>query len=957
MSDAPLSPGTRVGRFILRSQLGEGGMGVVYAAHDPQLDRAVAVKVLRGRVGGGQPLRLLREAQALARLAHPNVVGVHDVGVHEDRIFLAMELVEGTTLDVELAARPRSWRALLALFVQAGRGLAAVHDKGLIHRDVKPSNIFVDGEGRARIGDFGLARLDPTFEPGPVSVQASASRADPGAVTIDAPGDLQTPAPPSALRSDATVPSGTSALLGTPLTRDGAVVGTPGYMAPEQLAGGTVTRQADQYAFCVTLWQALWGEHPFPDGEGPRRPAPRRRNGVPASVESALARGLASDPAARWPSMVELLEALERATARRRRAVLASAALGIGMAAAAGGVVVANSVHAQPACERAADRIAGLWTPTARDGIRQAFAATDLPFAADTATRSIELLQAWTGRWAELRVDTCRATHDRGEQSAALLDRRVACQDGQLAAFDALLTRLGHADAKVVQRALDAVALLPGPDICAAAGLAGATPVPTDPRVGEIERELGAARAGRDLKAADAGPHAEQAVTLARALGDPGLRARALTMHAMVTSSQDPAGARKELEEAQSDAATARDPGAEADAMLAMLTIVTEAADADRIEALLPVARAAVTRAGAPRTLGIRLVEAEEAAFVALGQLEEAQQACDQLIGLARGAQASATRSQCACVIPLRARSIGAAVKGCEQHLADERAWAGSEHPRVVRAATRLVIALNRAGRSREAIVLARENLARAERIFGAVSTDVARELQNTSTVQDALGEIAASRTSLERALSIYQQLGAPPDFGRVGILCELADRASTLEDQAAAIRYADECLALAEKVLGPDNRELPNILVRHAESIMEEPAQRARALVSFQRAVALAEKSSGPNSGVLSASLSAEANFLYKTGRAAMAVPLAERAAAIVDQMDGVDPMEVAARHELFGNVLVAAGKHRQARKPLERARAIYAAAGEPELLRQVEQALARTGSLTGDPTSRNSR
>ena len=213
--------GDRVDRYVIEARLGAGGMGVVYAAHDPELGRKVAIKLVRA---GADDERLRREAQALARLAHPNVVAVHDVGTCDGQVFIAMALVEGQNLRRWLAT-PRPVDAILRHLVAAGRGLAAAHAAGLIHRDLKPDNIFVSATGETLVGDFGLAR------------DAAAPAADDAPLT----------APP---------------LASPDLTLTGTVLGTPAYMAPEQ-ATGAATRASDQFSFCVTAWEALHGARPF----------------------------------------------------------------------------------------------------------------------------------------------------------------------------------------------------------------------------------------------------------------------------------------------------------------------------------------------------------------------------------------------------------------------------------------------------------------------------------------------------------------------------------------------------------------------------------------------------------------------------------------------------------------------------------------------------------------------
>jgi serine/threonine protein kinase len=282
-------PIEQIGRFKVTHKLGEGGMGVVYAAHDAELDRNVAIKLLRsdsGDTSSGR-VRLLREARAMAKLSHPNVITIYDVGALDQHVFIAMELVHGTSLRSWLKQRPRTWRGALECFVEAGRGLAAAHSAGLIHRDFKPDNVLVGDDGRVRVLDFGLAR---------------ASDGEPDDVTPD--GESFSPAE----------------AVGR-LTLTGAVIGTPGYMAPEQWRGGDVDHRTDQFAFCIALWEAVFGQRPF-GGSGAtaiaarvmagdiRRP-PEDRN-VPAWLVRVLRRGLSVDPAQRYRSMDALLAVLSR---------------------------------------------------------------------------------------------------------------------------------------------------------------------------------------------------------------------------------------------------------------------------------------------------------------------------------------------------------------------------------------------------------------------------------------------------------------------------------------------------------------------------------------------------------------------------------------------------------------------------------------------------------------------
>jgi serine/threonine protein kinase len=292
-------PGDVVGRYVVLSRLGAGAMGVVLAAYDPELDRKIALKLLKPRASGDRATaqsRLQREAQALAKLSHPSVVGVHDVGVHESRVFLAMEFIEGRTLGQWLEAGGRSWQEIVEVFAAAGRGLEAAHAQGLIHRDFKPENVMVGADGRVRVMDFGLARADTD--------------------------DVESSLPPDA--EDDTGIS-TASALSTRLTRTGAVMGTPAYMAPEQFQRRELDARTDQFAYCVALYEALYRTRPF-EGKTLGRlvlavtegsvVTPPRNTDVPGWLAELVMRGLRPGPEDRFADMTELLAAFGRGEER-----------------------------------------------------------------------------------------------------------------------------------------------------------------------------------------------------------------------------------------------------------------------------------------------------------------------------------------------------------------------------------------------------------------------------------------------------------------------------------------------------------------------------------------------------------------------------------------------------------------------------------------------------------------
>ena len=301
-----LSIGDRVGRYLVLSSLGAGGMGVVFSAYDPQLDRKVALKLLRGNLGANAKearTRLKREAQAIAQLNHPNVVGVYDVGENNGDVYIAMEFIEGDTLTTWLKRWPRTWREILEVFQQAARGLMAAHSVGLLHRDFKPDNVLVGGDGRVRVTDFGLARslfLDDSAR-GPVDPKP---RPDGSPLQVD-------------------------------ITATGTVLGTPRYMPPEQLTGPTIDARADQFSFCVALYEALYSTHPLPGATSvsmlehdEKALPPPEGTKVPAFIGRAVMRGLEKERSKRFPTLATLMQELTPPPQRSPIKFVAVAAVG-----------------------------------------------------------------------------------------------------------------------------------------------------------------------------------------------------------------------------------------------------------------------------------------------------------------------------------------------------------------------------------------------------------------------------------------------------------------------------------------------------------------------------------------------------------------------------------------------------------------------------------------------------
>jgi tetratricopeptide (TPR) repeat protein len=491
--------GEAVGRYLILEKVGEGGMGVVYAAWDPELSRRIAVKVLRpdkqsseGAARGHA--RLLREAQAMAKVSHPNVIAIYDVGALEDRVFMAMEFVDGPTLKKWVKEKPRSWREVLDAFIAAGRGLAGAHAAGLVHRDFKPENVLVGRDERVQVTDFGLARLANPEELG------------------------EEPALPE--QAAAALPSDSAQALAQ-VTQAGQVMGTPMYMAPEQRRGEAPDARSDQFSFCVALYWALYQEWPFErqrnslkgaypspgtppsskhtDGRSAKSGSTRQvdpvtgafipppSTKVPGFVRRALMRGLSPKAEDRFASMDALLAQLAYRP-RIARQTLAAAALVL--CVGAGAYTYESSRRQAQLCTGAEQKLAGIWDGAIRQDVTRALTATGQPQAAAVATRVSALLEGYTQGWVAMHTEACQATRLRGEQTEHLLSLRTVCLERRLKDVKALTRLLTSADGQLVGKAAEAVGQLPDLQACAdVSALSAVEPPPASPQAkAEIER-------------------------------------------------------------------------------------------------------------------------------------------------------------------------------------------------------------------------------------------------------------------------------------------------------------------------------------------------------------------------------------------------------------------------------------------------------------------------------------
>ncbi|MCR9164260.1 MAG: protein kinase domain-containing protein [Nannocystaceae bacterium] len=433
-----LQPGSAIGRYRTLECVGIGGMGVVYAAYDPQLDRRVALKLLIDGEGSNSErkrARLLREAQAMAKLTHPNVITVHDVGVWQGQVFVAMEFVEGGTLKSWMRDAERSWPEVRQIMTAAGRGLAAAHAAGLVHRDFKPDNVLIGTDGRVVVTDFGLARWEDAATG---SGQQFASSGADGTLSLDDQDVLSAE---------------------VSLTRTGALVGTPAYMAPELYRHEVADAATDQYAFCVALYEAIYGRRPisgrtlaelaaaissvehieFPSGVS-----------VPRHVRGVIRRGLSRSRSDRYPTMAALLAALERRGVRRWKLAVFIA---VPLAAVGLGAWVSRLDSAgDDACRDAGGPIEAVWTPERRASMDRAFSRSASPLASQASIVLLESVDAYTQEWASTAQATCEVQEAGGRSAFVGLSQR--CLAHSRVALDVALQGFEEVDDADISRSM-----------------------------------------------------------------------------------------------------------------------------------------------------------------------------------------------------------------------------------------------------------------------------------------------------------------------------------------------------------------------------------------------------------------------------------------------------------------------------------------------------------------------
>jgi tetratricopeptide (TPR) repeat protein len=788
-------PAHRIGRYVVIDKIGQGGMGVVYSAYDDALDRAVAIKLIHPQRGGAEDQeRLVREARTLARLQHPNVVAVHDAQTVGELVYVAMELVQGSDLRAWRAARPRSVAENLEVFIQAGRGLAAAHAAGIVHRDFKPANVLVGADGRVRVADFGLA--------------------------VGVTGDT---APPSVHGS-----------------------GTPAYMAPEQHRGEPTTPLSDQFSFCVSLFEALCDKTPYPVDalrDGTAR-APELGK-LPAWLRAPLARGLALAPADRFPSMDGLLRALARDPATRRRRWLAIGAAAVVTAGAVGGAVAMRRASVAPGC--AGGELVGIWDGAQRERMRAAFAATGLPVAEVSWLGAVASLDRYASRLAAARAGACAA-------GARPDERRMACLDQRRQLLAATVSVLVAADADIVDKAVQAAQALPQIDACAdVASLLAQAPPPDDPAMREQVRGL-----RERLAKAKALADAEKYPPALALVADVDKDARSLAYSPVVAEAAllrgfilTITGEAEHGEDAYYEAIFAGDLGQHREVVAtAWIDLIWAVGgmrrQPDAISRISRFADVALQKLGDPPELRGRYwgalagVAAHQRHFDEMEQLDRRALAFyERALGPDNPASLE-IRSNLARIAEGHGR-FAEALAAYQELLPAFAAANGPEHPDTIRMEMALGSALDDLGRGEEAVAVYRHALAVREKVLGREHADVGTAASRLAAALTRLGRHDEALALDERALAIKEKAYGP-DHPSVAIsVAQMGDEHVAHGDLAGARRFLERALEIREKRVATAPGDVANSLERLARLEIRE-GRLADAEAHAVRAVGLRE-------------------------------------------------------------------------------------------------------------------
>ncbi|MEM9463258.1 MAG: tetratricopeptide repeat protein [Myxococcota bacterium] len=917
--ESTFEPGQSIDRYMVIEEIGAGAMGAVLKAYDAELDRAVAIKLLHAEVDEEDTARLRREAQALARLSHPNVVQVYDVGEIDGKTFVAMELVKGQTLRewMEKPDQPRAWRECVDVYLQAGAGLAAAHEAGLIHRDFKPDNAIIDTKGKVRVLDFGMARRTRR--------------------TTDAQPEYQSDRPADLAANDLA--------LETSLTNPGTIMGTPLYMPLEQWRGEDAGPHSDQFSFCVALYEALYGERPFGGktiyeledtlAEGRVPPPDPKGPVVPSRVRNVVLRGLSSDRSQRWHSMDDLLAELRRLAAPRGRRYIARA-LTVGLAAIAGSTGFLGYLEMKDRCTGALAQMDGIWDDDRRQTVEAAILGTEVSYAPGTWTRVEQQLDDYANAWMDKHTEVCEATSVRGEQSEEAMRLRMRCLSKRRTSLRASVAELANINPKTVENAVKLASSLPKLPICDDLNRLEQQdqlmPPPEDPSVAtevkQVREHLAAieamGKAGRYAKGLE---QVESVMQWAKELGYPPLLANAQYWRGNLRNDNGQyVEAEQDLRRAYTRAVEHRHDDVALDTAQRLTFVVgVQLARHDEGQqwgemVSLPLAqrsKESLELAESLNTLGN--VSSRH------GKYEEAKRYYRKAVRLRQEAF-GADHPDVATILDNLGVVLKSQGKYEEAKAYHQRALAirekalGPDHPNVAYSLNNLGDALDSQGKYKEARVHHQRALRIRERVLGVNHPLVADSLNNLGIAYSNEGEYEEAKSRHKRALEIREE---SLSVDHPDVAMSLDNLGTVYLDQGkyeAAKAHYERALKIREKTLGVDHPNVADSL-NNLGITYSSQGEYEEAKGCHKRALKIREKALGPDHPDVAMSLNNLGTACLNQGKCKAAKAHYERALRIREKALGIGHPKVASTLNNLGIVCSSEGEYEEANAHQERA------------------------------------
>ncbi len=815
-----MSPAAPNARYVVERLIGAGGMGSVYAAYDPELDRRIALKFLHEDVIAPDGMDLLTEARTLARLAHPNVVAVYDVGVLGNKVVMAMEYVDGESVAVWLRAEPRGWREILDAFRQAGAGMCAAHAAAIVHGDFKPENLLRGRDGRVRLTDFGIARRADA--PTRAGLCGTPSDAAAGGIATEDAAELQS----RAARF---------------------VAGTPAYMAPEA-ERGVATALSDQFSFCVALCEALYGTRP---GPGPGSLPARDATGalIPAHIRRALVRGLARTPNARHPTLQDLLGSLSRGVRRPRRIAIAAACVTIGL-----GVSVTWQVAAarKPSSETSCDAtLADVWNDDRRAMVRAVFDASHLLWS-DASRSTIEArFDAFAANWSSASRAVCRATHAPHQPAADETSQRERCLHGARAELRELVSALETAGVSELEHAVDAAGILADPRRCSAAAVTS----------------LGGWVDGRALAASTSAVEQMARVRVLRKLGRQRDALRLAQRTRDEAIARDDRGVVPQAHLLVAKITYEAEGAAQGHELFRATLLASEAVRDDRsaLEALLGLAGTSFDLTS-DATESNRWLDHAAAVLQRVGTDDD-----DVVAHLAwrRG------------IVAYRQKDPETALRHFEDARAAFARRHGESSMEVGYLTSEMALVVAQLDRLGEAIELHERSVAISEAVLGAEHPDVGIQLQNLALTLHNAGEVETALATLRRGRTLVERSFVPNSPRVAGFLVHETAMLLALERATEALPLIGRALEIYASVYGPDHAFVAEAH-RYRGEVFAGLGRYAEAAAEHERALVLGRSIHGADSPMLGDDEAALGQDLLAAGSPRRALRHLERALAI---------------------------------------------------------------------------